>query len=185
MRPRLLTLPLLLALALAAFLPAKAHTARHALRHSTQKARRTVVTRAQRIAARQAKLRRLTTLQAQRIVRIALSQRGVHYRWGGGSPSTGFDCSGFTRWVYEHVGIDLPHQSGAQFSYGKPVPRSALRPGDLVFFDHLGHVGIYVGHGLFVHAPQTGQVVSTMRLSVRYGSYDGARRLPLLKRRSS
>ncbi|MGZ4440909.1 MAG: C40 family peptidase, partial [Gaiellaceae bacterium] len=72
---------------------------------------------------------------------------------------------------------------GAQFSLGKAVPRSALRPGDLVFFDHLGHVGIYVGHGLFVHAPQTGQVVSTMRVSVRYGSYDGARRLPLLTRR--
>jgi len=182
MRPRLLTLPLLLALAFAGLIPAKAQTARHAARASTHKARKAVVTRAQRLAARQARLRRLTTQRARRIVRIALSQRGVHYRWGGTSPNTGFDCSGFTRWVFSHVGIDLPHQSGAQFSYGRQVPRSALRPGDLVFFDHLGHVGIYVGHGLFVHAPQTGQVVSTMRLSVRYGSYDGARRLPLLKR---
>ena len=182
MRHRLLTLPLLLALALAGFLPAKAHTARDVARASTHKARKAVVTRAQRLAARQAHLRRLTTQRAQRIVRIALSQRGVHYHWGGTSPSSGFDCSGFTRWVFAHVGIDLPHQSGAQFSYGRQVPRSALRPGDLVFFDHLGHVGIYVGHGLFVHAPQTGQVVSTMRLSTRFGSYDGARRLPLLKR---
>ncbi len=182
MRPRLLTLPLLLALALAGFIPAKAQTARQAARATTHKARKAVATRAQRLATRQAQLRHLTTRRAQRIVRIALSQRGVHYRYGGSSPGSGFDCSGFTRWVFAHVGIDLPHQSGAQFSYGQRVPRSALKPGDLVFFSHLGHVGIYVGHGLFVHAPQTGQVVSTMRLNVRFGSYDGARRLPLLKR---
>ncbi len=179
MRHRLLTFPLLLALAFAGFLPAKAHTARDVARTSTHKARKAVVTRAQRIAIQQAHLRRLATARAQRIVRIALSQRGVHYRWGGTSPSTGFDCSGFTRWVFAHVGIDLPHQSGQQFTYGQRVRR--LKPGDLVFFDHLGHVGIYVGHGLFVHAPQTGQVVSTMRLSVRFGSYDGARRIPLVR----
>ena len=142
-----------------------------------------VATRAQRLAERQAHLRRLTTLQARQIVRIALSQRGVHYSWGGTSPGTGFDCSGFTRWVFARVGIDLPHQSGAQFSLGKRVPRHALEPGDLVFFSHLGHVGIYVGHGRFVHAPQTGQVVSTMPLSTRFGSFDGARRLPLVRRR--
>ncbi len=181
MRHRLPTFPLLLALALAGLLPGKAHTARDVARASSHKARKAVVTRAHRLAVRQAHLRRLTTLRAQRIVRIALSQRGVHYRWGGTSPSTGFDCSGFTRWVFAHVGIDLPHQSGQQFSYGRKVPTRALRPGDLVFFDHLGHVGIYVGHGLFVHAPQTGQVVSTMKLSVRWGSYDGARRLPLVR----
>lgn len=177
MRHRLLTLPLLLALALAGLLPAKAGTARHAARASSAKARKAVTTRAQRLAAGQAHLRRLTTLRARRIVRVALSQRGVHYRWGGTAPRTGFDCSGFTRWVFAHVGIDLPHQSGAQFSYGRRV--RALKPGDLVFFDNLGHVGIYVGHGLFVHSPRAGQVVSTMRLSVRFGSYDGARRLPL------
>ena len=179
MRHRLLTLPLLLALALAGLLPGKAHTARDVARASTHKARKAVATRAHRLAVRQAQLRRLTTLRAQRIVKIALSQRGVHYRWGGTSPSTGFDCSGFTRWVFAHVGIDLPHQSGQQFSYGRRV--RSLKPGDLVFFDHLGHVGIYVGHGLFVHAPQTGQVVSTMKLSVRFNSYDGARRLQLAK----
>ena len=143
--------------------------------------RKVVATRAQRLAKRQARLRQLTTLRAQEIVRVALSQRGVHYRYGGSSPSTGFDCSGFTRWVFAHVGIDLPHQSGAQFSLGKRVPKHALEPGDLVFFSHLGHVGIYVGHGRFVHAPQTGQVVSTMRLSVRFSSYDGARRIPLVR----
>ena len=175
MRPRLLTLPLLLVLALAGLVPAKAQTARHAARTTTQRARKAVITRAQRLAAHRAKLRRLQGLEVRRIVRVALSQRGVRYSWGGTSPRTGFDCSGFTRWVFAHVGIDLPHYSGAQFSYGRPV--GSPRPGDLVFFDHLGHVGIYVGHGLFVHAPQTGQVVSTMPLSSRYGSYDGARRL--------
>jgi cell wall-associated NlpC family hydrolase len=145
------------------------------------KVHKVVATRAQRLAKRQALLRRLTTLRAQQIVRIALSQRGVHYSWGGSSPRTGFDCSGFTRWVFAHVGIDLPHQSGEQFSLGSEVPIRALEPGDLVFFSHLGHVGIYVGHGLFVHAPQTGQVVSTMRLSSRFASYDGARRLRLVR----
>jgi len=183
MRHRLLTLPVLLALALAGLLPAKAQTARHAARASSTRARKAVTTRAHQLAARQAHLRRLTTLRAQRIVRIALSQRGVHYRWGGASPGSGFDCSGFTRWVFAHVGIDLPHQSGAQFSYGRQVPRRALKPGDLVFFDSLGHVGIYVGHGLFVHSPRAGQVVSTMRLSTRFGSYDGARRLQLVRGR--
>jgi len=182
MRHRLLTLPLLLALALAGLMPAKAHTARDAARSSTHRVRNAAVTRAHRLALRQAHLRRLTTLRARRIVRIALSQRGVHYRWGGSSPRTGFDCSGFTRWVFEHVGIDLPHQSGEQFSYGHRVLRGDLKPGDLVFFDNLGHVGIYVGHGLFVHAPQTGDVVRTARLSARFGSFDGARRLQLVRR---
>jgi cell wall-associated NlpC family hydrolase len=180
-RHHLLTLPLLLALALAGLLPAKAQTARHAPRAVAHKVHKAVATRAQRLAKRQALMRRLTTLRAQQIVRIALSQRGVHYSWGGSSPRTGFDCSGFTRWVFAHVGIDLPHQSGEQFSLGHSVPIRALKPGDLVFFSHLGHVGIYIGHGLFVHSPQTGQVVSTMRLSSRFASYDGARRLRLVR----
>jgi cell wall-associated NlpC family hydrolase len=116
-----------------------------------------------------------------RVVRFARRFLGVRYVYGGTSPRTGFDCSGFTRWVFAHVGIDLPHQSGEQFSLGHSVPIRALKPGDLVFFSHLGHVGIYIGHGLFVHSPQTGQVVSTMRLSSRFASYDGARRLRLVR----
>jgi len=182
MRHRLLTLPLLLALAVAGLLPAKAHTARHAARTSTHKVLSAAAMRAHRLARRQAHLRRLTTLRARRIVQIALAERGVRYHWGGISPQTGFDCSGFTRWVFAHVGIDLPHYSGAQFSYGSRVTRGHLEPGDLVFFDNLGHVGIYVGHGLFVHAPQTGDVVRTTRLSARFGSFDGARRLQLVRR---
>ena len=93
------------------------------------------------------------------------------------SPSSGFDCSGFTRFVYAHFGIDLPHYSGSQFGEGRSVSRGALRPGDLVFFDGLGHVGIYIGDGRFIHAPHSGTRVSIDSLSGWYGSrYDGARR---------
>ena len=97
--------------------------------------------------------------RALRIVRLALRERGVPYTYGGTSPRSGFDCSGFTRWVYAHVGISLPHSSYGQFSLGRPVSIVALRPGDLLFFDGLGHVGIYVGGGAVIHAPHTGDVV--------------------------
>ena len=113
--------------------------------------------------------------QAQ-IVRFARHFLGVRYSYGGMSPRSGFDCSGFTRFVYAHFGITLPHYSVAQFSAGRRVSRAGLRPGDLVFFRGLGHVGIYVGGGKFIHAPHTGTRVSIMALSA-HGSYDGARRL--------
>jgi cell wall-associated NlpC family hydrolase len=113
-----------------------------------------------------------------RIVRFARRFVGVRYVYGGTSPVYGFDCSGFTRFVYAHFGIVLPHYSGSQFAYGRSVARSGLRPGDLVFFDALGHVGIYVGHGRFIHAPHTGTRVSVDSLDGWYGTeFDGARRL--------
>ncbi len=110
---------------------------------------------------------------------IALRYLGVPYRWGGDSPATGFDCSGLVMYVYAQLGIQLPHQAAAQYGYGVPVPRDQLVPGDLVFFDDLSHVGIYIGNGEMVHAPQTGDVVSITPLS-QYGGarYVGARRLP-------
>ena len=112
------------------------------------------------------------------LVRYARHYLGVPYSYGGTSPGGGFDCSGFTRFVYAHVGIALPHYSGAQFAMGHRVARARLRPGDLLFFDGLGHVGLYVGHGRFIHAPHTGTRVSITRLSGWYsGQYDGARRL--------
>ena len=90
--------------------------------------------------------------------------------------ASGFDCSGFTRFVYAHFGITLPHYSGAQFDLGRRVSRGGLRPGDLLFFDGVGHVGLYIGHGLFIHAPHTGTRVSIDPLAGWYaGSYDGAR----------
>ena len=112
------------------------------------------------------------------LVRYARHYLGVPYSYGGTSPGGGFDCSGFTRFVYAHVGIALPHYSGAQFAMGHRVARARLRPGDLLFFDGLGHVGLYVGHGRFIHAPHTGTRVSITRRSGWYsGQYDGARRL--------
>jgi len=113
-----------------------------------------------------------------RIVRFARHYLGVRYVYGGTSPRSGFDCSGFTRFVYSHFGISLPHYSGAQFDRGRRVSRAGLRPGDLVFFDGLGHVGIYVGRGRFIHAPHTGTDVEIDPLNGWYSSrYDGARRL--------
>ncbi len=115
--------------------------------------------------------------QAQ-LVDFARGLLGVPYVYGGSSPQSGFDCSGFTRFVYAHFGFDLPHSSGAQSTLGRRVTRSALRPGDLVFFDGLGHVGIYIGDGLFIHAPHTGTTVSIDPLAGWYdATYDGARRL--------
>jgi peptidoglycan DL-endopeptidase CwlO len=108
---------------------------------------------------------------------IAAQYLGTPYVWGGASPS-GFDCSGFVMYVYAQVGVSLPHSSYAQYGYGSPVSMSQLQPGDLVFFDGLGHVGIYVGGGTFIHAPHTGDVVKYSSLSGWYAStFVGGRRL--------
>jgi cell wall-associated NlpC family hydrolase len=116
--------------------------------------------------------------QQAKVVRFARHYLGIRYEYGGTSPRSGFDCSGFTRFVYAHFGITLPHYSGAQFGMGRRVSRDGLRPGDLLFFDGLGHVGMYVGNGRFIHAPHTGTRVSIDTLTGWYsGRYDGARRL--------
>jgi cell wall-associated NlpC family hydrolase len=114
----------------------------------------------------------------KRIADYAKRFRGIRYVYGGSSPRSGFDCSGFVRYVYHHFGVSLAHSSYAQFDRGRRVARSSLRPGDLVFFDGLGHVGIYVGGGHFIHAPHTGTRVRIETLAGWYGSrFDGARRL--------
>ncbi|HET7043886.1 MAG TPA: C40 family peptidase [Gaiellaceae bacterium] len=112
-----------------------------------------------------------------RAVEIARGLVGVPYRWGGTSPRSGFDCSGLVRFVYGRVGISLPHSSYADFGLGSSVAPGRLRPGDLVFFDGLGHVGIYAGDGMFIHAPHSGTRVSYATLAAYGSTYDGARRL--------
>ena len=111
------------------------------------------------------------------VVGIAMQYLGIPYVYGGSSPS-GFDCSGFVMYVYSKVGVSLPHNAAAQYGYGTPVDRSQLQPGDLVFFNGLGHNGIYIGGGSFIHSPHTGEVVKISSLSGWYDStWVGARRL--------
>ena len=111
------------------------------------------------------------------VVGIAMRYLGTPYVWGGASPS-GFDCSGFVMYVFSQIGVSLPHSSYAQYGYGSPVSLGNLQPGDLVFFDGLGHVGIYIGGGSFIHAPHTGDVVKISSISGWYSStFVGGRRL--------
>jgi cell wall-associated NlpC family hydrolase len=101
----------------------------------------------------------------ERAARIALRAVGVPYRWGGTSPSGGFDCSGLVYWAYGRLGVRLPHSSYALAQMGRPVHRARLRRGDLLFFYGFGHVGVYVGRGRMVHAPHTGRRVEVVRLA--------------------
>jgi peptidoglycan DL-endopeptidase CwlO len=117
-----------------------------------------------------------STLGGQAVA-IAMQYLGTPYVWGGSSPS-GFDCSGFTMYVWAQLGVPLPHNAAAQYGMGTPVPMSDLQPGDLVFFSGLGHTGMYVGNGAFIHSPHTGDVVKISSLSGYYSSnYVGARRV--------
>ena len=113
------------------------------------------------------------------VVGIAMQYLGTPYVWGGASPG-GFDCSGFAMYVYSQVGVSLPHNAAMQYNtVGTYVSRDQLEPGDLVFFDGLGHMGIYIGGGQFIHAPHTGDVVKISSLSDSWYSstYVGAKRV--------
>lgn len=106
------------------------------------------------------------------VVNIARRYLGAPYRWAASGPNS-FDCSGFTMFVYRQVGVRLPHSSRAQIGYGERVSRSDLQAGDLVFFGSpIHHVGIYVGGGMYIHAPRTGDVVKIS--SMNRGGYAGA-----------
>ena len=113
------------------------------------------------------------------VVAIAMGYLGIPYVWAGASPSAGFDCSGLTMYVFAQVGISLPHFAAAQYGMGAPVAREDLEPGDLVFFRDLGHMGMYIGDGNFIHAPRTGDVVKISSLSESYyaENWVGARRV--------
>jgi peptidoglycan DL-endopeptidase CwlO len=114
----------------------------------------------------------------QQAAAIAQQYLGVPYVWGGASPS-GFDCSGLVVYVYGRLGVSLPHYTVSLWSSGAHVSRDQLAPGDLVFFYSLDHVGIYLGGGLFIHAPHTGTVVqiSSLNSSWYSSAYDGAVRI--------
>ena len=106
--------------------------------------------------------------KAQRALALALAQRGKPYVWGAAGPST-FDCSGLTMWAYGKVGINLPHYTGSQWNSGTHISSvSQLQPGDLVFFySDLHHMGMYIGNGMMVHAPHTGDVVRVAPMAGR------------------
>jgi cell wall-associated NlpC family hydrolase len=122
-------------------------------------------------SARYRKKRPKPTL-GQRAAAVALRAVGVPYRWGGESPSSGFDCSGLVRWAYGRLGVDVPHSSYALYDLGRQIPRTRLQPGDVLFFSGLGHVGLYLGRGRMVHAPQSGRTVEVVAL---HRSYYGER----------
>jgi cell wall-associated NlpC family hydrolase len=109
------------------------------------------------------------------VLQAAYSMIGTPYQYGGSSPETGFDCSGFTMWAWSHAGVYLPHSSAAQYASLPQVAQSDLQPGDLVFFySPISHVGIYVGGGSMIHSPQTGSVVSVV--PIYWDSFVGAAR---------
>lgn len=116
-----------------------------------------------------------TGISPNAIVAYASNFMGTRYVWGGETPS-GFDCSGFTKYVYAHFGINIPRVAADQACVGQPVSRGNLQPGDLVFFgSDIHHVGIYVGDNCYIHAPHTGDVVKISPLT--RSDYSCARRV--------
>jgi cell wall-associated NlpC family hydrolase len=124
---------------------------------------------------------------AKSISSYARSLLGTPYKYGGNSPDTGFDCSGFVNHVFRHtLGIRLPRSSYQISQVGQAISKGSLRTGDLVFFNTLhrkfSHVGIYLGSDRFIHSPSSGGRVRTedMRETYWQSHYNGARRITLL-----
>ena len=118
---------------------------------------------------------------------LSMSLRHIRYKSGGRDPSTGFDCSGFVRYVFRHgAGTELPSDSASQYRTGKLVAKQDMQTGDLVFFrikgTRVSHVGIYIGNGRFIHAPSKGKAVSISHLDETYWSkrFAGAKRPEVL-----
>ncbi len=108
--------------------------------------------------------------RGEQVAALATQMIGVSYLYGGATPR-GFDCSGLVYYTHRKVGVDVPRTSAAQLWAAKPVSLDNAQRGDLVFFridGKVSHVGIYVGDGQFVHAPQTGRTVSVQRLNDVY-----------------
>ena len=124
--------------------------------------------------------------KASELVVNAMNFLGVPYKRGGTDASTGFDCSGFVRAIFEQTaGLVLPRKAIEQAAASQKIDRADLQPGDLVFFNTMrrafSHVGIYVGEGKFIHSPKPGAEVRVESLSVAYWArrFDGARRVPV------
>ncbi len=119
----------------------------------------------------------------KRVADFAMTLRDIRYRRAGRDPDTGFDCSGFTHYVYSKTyGLDLPYDAPSQFHSGEKVTRDDLKIGDLVFFgvrNRITHVGIYMGDGSFIHSPSPGKRVRVDELASSYWAkrYVGARRV--------
>jgi cell wall-associated NlpC family hydrolase len=110
-----------------------------------------------------------------RALQFAQTKIGQPYLYGGSGPER-FDCSGLTSWSFKQIGITLPRASRQQATVGAPVPFDQLQPGDLVFFyQPVSHVGIYIGDGKMINAPQTGDVVKYA--NVNRGNFTAARRI--------
>lgn len=121
---------------------------------------------------------------AQEVLMSAISLKGVKYKYGGNSPETGFDCSGFVNYVYSQAAsLKLPRTTRAISKVGHHIKKSELQAGDLVFFNTLrsaySHVGIYIGNNDFIHAPRTGSFVRIESMKTRYWAtrFNGAKRL--------
>ena len=128
---------------------------------------------------------------AQDLLLSAMSLIGVKYKWGGSTPESGLDCSGFIRYVFQNsLNITLPHNALGMSRIGDDINRNELKPGDLVFFNTLkrkfSHVGIYLGDGRFIHSPRTGRNIEIANMSDRYWTsrFDGARRMSELDHES-
>lgn len=122
--------------------------------------------------------------RARELVMHTLALIGVNYNYGGGSPDSGFDCSGLVSHVFKEViGLTLPRDSQSMSRVGEKVDKTELQPGDLVFFNTrrrpYSHVGIYIGEERFVHAPSHGRDVEVSYMHSRYWNnrYNGARRV--------
>lgn len=122
--------------------------------------------------------------RARELLVNALSLTGVRYQYGGNSPESGFDCSGFVRYVYQQAAnLSLPHGARAISQLGKTIPKHELQPGDLVFFNTLrstfSHVGIYLGNNRFIHSPSSGGSVRVENMQDSYWQkrFNGAQRI--------
>ncbi|WP_321401775.1 C40 family peptidase [Maridesulfovibrio sp.] len=124
------------------------------------------------------------TSKGSRVVSTARSLLGIPYKWGGRSPQTGFDCSGFVWYVFNQYGINLPRSSSQLLSVGRPADKSSIRPGDILIYkvSKKGkslHAAIATGSGTFVHSPSSGKTVSEVSMSGPYwrGRLIGVRRV--------